>query len=72
MSDNEHDFEANCRHGGCKRRKTLSTINSEVGLFDDFFDDIESCSIELAKLDEVLLFCFSFPRFFLRDNVSVV
>jgi len=55
-SNNEHDFEANSRYGGPKRRETVSPIDIRVSLGDDFFNDIESCSTKSVNLDEVVLF----------------
>jgi len=42
-SDNEHDSEVNFKHGGGKRRETVTPTNIGVRLGDEFFDDIESC-----------------------------
>ena len=55
-SDSKHDCEANFRHEGCKRHKTVTPTNIRVSLSDDFFYDMESCSTELANLDEVAPF----------------
>jgi len=59
-----HDFEANCKHGRHKRHEIVTPTNIRVSLGDDHFYDIESCSIEPAKLDEVVLLNF-FPLFLL-------
>ena len=55
-SDSEYDSEANFKHGAHKRHETITPTNIGVILGDDFFNDIESYSTELANLDEVTLF----------------
>jgi len=65
-SNSEYYSEANFRHGGCKKRETITPKNVGGNLGDDFFDDIESCLTELVNLDEVpsfdLLLPFSFHK----------
>ena len=55
-SNSEYDSEANFRHGGRKRHETITPTNIGVGLRDDFFYEIESCSTKPTNLDEVTLF----------------
>jgi len=65
-SDCEYDSEANFRHEGCKRYETITPTNIGEPLRDDFFDDIESCSIELANLDDITLFYLLPPILFYK------
>jgi len=69
--DNEYDSEANFRHGWRKGHETITPTNIGVSFRDDFFDDIESCSIEPTNLDDVALF-YLFCQFpFIRDNILI-
>jgi len=69
-SDSEYDFEANFRHGGHKRRETITPTTFGGSLGDDFFDDIESCSTEPINLDEVTPFDLHLPFFFYKRRQS--
>jgi len=70
MSDSEYDFEANFRHGGRKRRETVTPTTFGGSLGDDFFDDIETCSTESINLDEVTPFDLLLPFFFYKRRQS--
>ena len=69
-SDTEYDFEENFKHGGRKRHKIITPTNIRVSLRDEFFNDIESCSVESTNLDEVALFIFASATLnFMRDDI---
>ena len=44
----------NFRHRRCKRHNTMTLTKVGGSLKDDFFDDIEGFSIELANIDKVV------------------
>jgi len=69
-SGSEYDSEANFRHGGRKRRKTMTPKTVGGSLEKDFFDDIESCSTELTNLDEVTPFNLLLLFFFYKRRQS--
>ena len=57
-SNSEHNLEENFMNGGHKRHGTMGLRHIGVSLRDYLFDDVKSCSTELAILDEVLLLLF--------------
>jgi len=67
-SDSEYDSEANFRHGGQKRRETMTLTTVRGSLGDNFFNNVKSYSTELANLNEVSPFDLLPPFFFIRDN----
>jgi len=66
----KYGSEANFEHKGRKTRETMTPTTVRGSLGDDFFDDIESCSIEPANLDEVTPFDVLPPLFFHKRRQS--